>query len=82
MNIGDVIKKNRLKLKKSQEELSTELGLTKSTISMYETGKRLPKHSLVPRLCLALDINPNTLYGFNKKNISSEETDVRTLCLP
>lgn len=44
MEFKDVLKKLRTEKGLSQARLAEELGVTTSTIGMYETGKRKPSH--------------------------------------
>ena len=63
LNIGEIIKKNRESLNKTQEQLAQEVGVNASTISLYETGARKPEIDRVKRLAQALKINETELLG-------------------
>ncbi len=45
----------------TQEELSKELGLAKSTIGMYEQGNRLPKYEILEAIADYFNVNMSTL---------------------
>ena len=48
----------------SQKELADALGVSASTVSMYECGSREPSVPLIERICTALDVSPSELFGF------------------
>ena len=50
MTFSERLKQLRTERKLTQEMLSRESGLTKSSIAMYETGKRKPKIEVLERL--------------------------------
>lgn len=47
----------------SQKELGEKLGLTKSTISMYECGNRKPSYEALEAIADYFNINMGTLTG-------------------
>lgn len=49
MNIGQVIKELRRKRKISQQELSSELGITQGYLSLIEKGDREPGMDLIKK---------------------------------
>ncbi len=51
----DELKRERLKRKLTQEEMSNLLGLKRSTYSLYESGKRIPKIETLDQIAEALD---------------------------
>lgn len=55
-NIGDLIRNARQKKKLSQEGLAQAIGSTKSAISRYESGKRLPDYEQLQRIAATLDV--------------------------
>ncbi len=59
--IGERLKSVRTLLKKSQEELARELGITKQAISNIETGKSAPGIATLSKLLVDYDINLNYL---------------------
>lgn len=62
-NIGDIIKKKREKLGKTQKQLSKEVGVKPSTISLYETGARKPEIERIKKLASALNTSETELLG-------------------
>lgn len=72
----------------SQKELAKALGVSPSTIGMYESGKRTPDSDMLTRICdffnVSVDyllgridnkkITIDSLYGTNKKFSESVET--------
>ncbi|MBE7048954.1 MAG: helix-turn-helix transcriptional regulator [Ruminococcaceae bacterium] len=44
------LKMLRLELGKSQEEFSSELGISRSCLANYETGKRQPDHEMIKKI--------------------------------
>lgn len=60
-NVQGRIAKVREKLKKSQEDFGTALGVTKSTISLLETQKREPSERLLRDICREFNINEDWL---------------------
>ena len=50
----------------SQAQLAEILGITKNTISNWESGRRRPELDMVPALCKALSITFDEFYGFGE----------------
>lgn len=48
--IGDKLRECRTKLGKSMDEVSSELGISQSAISMYENGDRVPRDEIKIKL--------------------------------
>ncbi|MBD1371950.1 helix-turn-helix transcriptional regulator [Hazenella sp. IB182357] len=57
------LKKLRLKLDLSQSELASRLNIAKSTLAMYETGKREPNFETVRRIADFFDVSLDYLLG-------------------
>ena len=55
-HIGETIRKARIKKDISQQELALALKVERSTVSGWETGKRIPDVEMIGRLCSVLDI--------------------------
>ena len=55
-HIGESIRKARIKKDISQQELALILNVERSTVSGWETGKRIPDVEMIGRLCSVLDI--------------------------
>ena len=47
----------------SQSELAKQLGIAKSTVSMYELGKREPDFETMERIADLFNVDMNFLYG-------------------
>lgn len=64
MKFSEIIKKLRDEKGYSQEVLAEELGVSKSTIAMWETDKRLPgKKELYEQLADFFNVDIDFLYG-------------------
>ncbi len=49
-SFADKLKKLRIEAKRSQEELAAELGISRSCLANYETGKRQPDNEMLVRI--------------------------------
>ena len=65
--IGSVIRMRRVKLRMSQTELGTVLGVTFQQIQKYEHGTNAVASTRISDLCRALEITPNDLFGVSPK---------------
>ena len=50
-----------------QEDLGRILGVTRQTVSMWETGKAWPSANMLPRIARALNCRIEDLYGSEKE---------------
>lgn len=81
VDFGNILKTLRLKKNLTQAELAQKLGLTKSVISAYETGLRLPSYDVLIHIAKILNVTTDYLLGMEQKNtidlsgISQEEVD-------
>lgn len=57
MEIGDQIKKLRLKLNMSQDRFGKRIGVSGKTISAYETGKILPTLEILNKISEEFEVN-------------------------
>ena len=72
--IGEMIRVRRLSREMSQEELAKLCGVSPSTISMYEMGRRRPKDAIVEALADAFNVPIwSILYKENEVIPVSEE---------
>lgn len=62
MSIGTRIKEARIKIGLTQEELASNIGVTKGAIANYENGVSTPKIELLFKLFSALQCDANYLY--------------------
>ena len=60
VDFGNTLKPLRLKENMTQAQLAKKLGVTKSVISAYETGLRLPSYDIL--ICIAKTFNVSTDY--------------------
>ncbi|CCX85915.1 toxin-antitoxin system antitoxin component Xre family [Clostridium sp. CAG:590] len=63
VDLGNVLKKLRLKENMTQ----SQLGLTKSVISAYETGLRLPSYDILIHISKIFCVSTDYLLGLEKK---------------
>lgn len=81
VDFGNVLKTQRLKDGMTQAQLAQRLGVTKSVISAYETGLRLPSYDILIHIAKLFNVSTDFLLGVeNKQNIdfsglSQEERD-------
>lgn len=62
---GDIIRKRRIELGMTQEELGDKLGLQKSAIAKYENGRvENLKRSTIQKLAEVLEVSPSYLMGW------------------
>ncbi|MBA4602134.1 helix-turn-helix domain-containing protein [Thermoactinomyces mirandus] len=60
---SDRIRKLRAKSGLSQSELASRINIAKSTLAMYETGKREPNFDIVRRIADFFDVSVDYLLG-------------------
>jgi DNA-binding transcriptional regulator YiaG len=64
--VGQEIRKRRMKLRMTQEELARQVAIPQSHVSRLESGKHAPTHVTMERLAKALKTRPKYLDpGFN-----------------
>lgn len=68
------IKKLREKFSLSQSELASRLNIAKSTLAMYETGKREPNFDTVRRIADFFDVSVDYLLG--QTNVQQKESEI------
>ena len=64
VDIGVRIRTRRSELKWSQQELGTALGISFQQIQKYEAGTNRVSASRVLEICRALQVDPNSLLGW------------------
>ncbi len=69
---GDILKKLRTSKKLSQSKLSQDLGLSSSTIGMYEQGRRFPDQTTLTKIADYFDVTTDYLLGRDQKNPPTE----------
>lgn len=81
VDFGSTLKTQRLSKNMTQAQLAQKLGITKSVISAYETGLRLPSYDILIHIAHIFNVSTDFLLGVeNRQNIdlsglSPEETD-------
>ncbi len=74
--IGERIKQLRVAQKMTQEALSKKLGVSASTVGMYERGQRSPDNDMLIKMSRVFSVSVDVLLGI--KEISNEATDIIT----
>ena len=81
VDFGNRLKTMRLQKKMTQSDLAIKLGLTKSVISAYETGLRMPSYDVLLAIARVFKVSTDYLLGNEHGNtidlsgLSQEETD-------
>lgn len=81
VDFGNTLKTLRLKESLTQAQLAQKLGLTKSVISAYETGLRMPSYEILIHIAQIFHVSTDYLLGLEQKHeidlsgISQEEVD-------
>lgn len=84
VDFGNILKTQRLKADMTQAQLAQKLGITKSVISAYETGLRLPSYDILIHIAKLFNVSTDFLLGVeNKQNVDfsgllQEEVDALT----
>ena len=68
VDFGNTLKTLRLHEEMTQAQLSQKLGLTKSVISAYETGLRLPSYDLLIHIAQIFKVSTDYLLGVEQKD--------------
>ena len=66
-HIGESIRKARIIKNISQQELALALNVERSTVSGWETGKRIPDMEMLGRLCAVLDIPMSSIMADSRQ---------------
>ena len=66
-NFNENLKEARLKSVLSQKDLSENIGVAKSTYSLYESGKREPNVDTIKKIASALNVSAHTLLGIDEE---------------
>ena len=67
IDFGNQLKTLRLRNNFTQEQLADHLGLTKSVISAYETGLRMPSYDTLISISRIFKVSTDYLLGLEKK---------------
>lgn len=63
VNVGNKIKELRVSQKITQHEFAMRLGVTKSAISSYENGSRLPSYDILIKISRIFKVSTDYLLG-------------------
>ena len=81
VDFGNILQTLRLRKDMTQAQLANKLGLTKSVISAYETGLRLPSYDILIHIARIYNVSTDYLLGIEQKQeidlsgLSQEEID-------
>lgn len=81
VDFGNILKTLRLRNNMTQAQLSQKLDLTKSVISAYETGLRLPSYDVLIHIAQIFKVSTDYLLGLEHSQeidlsgLSQEEID-------
>ena len=76
-NFNDTLKYLRVREKMSQAELADKLGVSKSTVGMYELGKREPDFETLEAIADLFNVDMNFLLGKVGSELSpKDERDI------
>ncbi len=64
---GERLKILRINRKMSQKELAERLNITKSVISFYESGERMPSYEILIKISDIFHVSTDYLLGLGKK---------------
>lgn len=67
VDFGNRIRALRLQKKMTQAELANKLGVTKSVISAYETGLRMPSYDILIQMARIFKVSTDYLLGVEPK---------------
>lgn len=74
--IGERLKHLRLSKRMTQEALALKLGVSASTVGMYERGQRNPDNEMLIKISKAFSVSVDSLLGI--RELSNEATDIIT----
>lgn len=78
MNFGKTLKELRMQNGMTQQQLATQIGVTKSVISYYELQERTPSPEVLVKLSAVFHVSSDYLLGIEKNNfldVTGLETD-------
>lgn len=82
MEFGTVLRRLRKQRGLTQDALAKRLEISKSTISMYEQGERMPAHDLMCRIADLFDVEMDLLYGREEAALPSDLQPIRRKKFP
>ena len=66
-NFNDNLKEARLKRNLSQKEVADQIGVSKSTYSLYESGNREPSVQTIKKIADVLNVSADELLGLSEQ---------------
>lgn len=69
-NFSDNLKEARLKSGLSQKDVAENIGVAKSTYSLYESGNREPNVNTIKKISDCLNVSADTLLGLNDRPVT------------
>ena len=81
-NFNDNLKEARLRSGLSQKEVAENIGVAKSTYSLYESGNREPNVNTIKKIADCLNVSADTLLGLNDELTTLAQGTVGVLCQP
>lgn len=66
-NFNENLKEARLKSGILQKDLAENIGVAKSTYSLYESGKREPNVDTIKKIASSLNVSADTLLGIDNE---------------
>lgn len=66
IDFGEKLKELRITKRLTQEQLATQLGLTKFVVSAYETGIRMPSYDVLLGIASVFNVTTDFLLGVEK----------------
>ena len=74
--IGGFLKELRLEKQLTQEQLAEELGVSRRTVSRWETGNNLPDLSLLVELADYYGVDLNEIFHGERSSETGMETEI------
>lgn len=81
MNLGEIIKQERIKHGDTQEVLAERLGVSRQTILNWEKGRTLPDSQSLAKLAVDYQLSFDELIGLKRRNRPSQNWKWHVLLL-
>lgn len=75
--MNEILRKLRLSEKLTQEEMGNKLGVSRSSISMYENGDREPPKETLEAYADYFNVDMNYLYGMQSQPLANPIVEPR-----
>lgn len=79
MTLGERLFMYRNKVNMSQEKLAEEIGVTRQTISKWETDQSMPDFDKIEPLCEVFGITPDELIRGEKIQVKQKKFKITTM---